>query len=322
MRTRRILGGSAIVCAVIVVIVVAVLVYTGKQTAGPDRDTAAGTTVPAGTGLAPAVAGTSGAASSAGISAADRARINGAFGKIKEYASGREGSVTAAVEDLRSGQTWTVGDGKPQDEASVVKVDILQALLARDPGGLPASERPVAQAMITDSDNDSATTLWNDADGATGIGSWNSAAGLTSTHLSPCVECAGFAWPGWGLSTTTPSDQLALLRQLAVPGTSRLSAPARSYALSLMEHVTADQRWGASSGVPSGVTVALKNGWLPLTPSSGTDAETDWQVNTIGWVSGQGRDYLIAVLSTGSPSEDYGIDTVSQIGTMTWNAMG
>jgi hypothetical protein len=316
MRTRRILGGSAIVCAVIVVIVVAVLVYTGKQTAGPARDAAAGT------GIAPAVAGTSGTASSAGMSAADRARINGAFGKIKAYASGREGSVTAAVEDLRSGQTWTVGDGKPQDEASVVKVDILQALLARDPGGLPASEQPVAQAMITDSDNDSATTLWNDADGPTGIGSWNSAAGLTSTRLSPCVECAGFTWPGWGLSTTTPSDQLALLRQLAVPGTSRLSAPARSYALSLMEHVTADQRWGASSGVPSGVTVALKNGWLPLTPSSGTGAETDWQVNTIGWVSGQGRDYLIAVLSTGSPSEDYGIDTVSQIGTMTWNAMG
>jgi hypothetical protein len=228
MRTRRIVGGLAVACAVIVVIAVVTLVLTGRQTAGQDRDTAEGT------GIAPAIAGTAGTAASAGTSAADKVRINGAFGKIKAYASGRQGSVTAAVEDLRSGRTWTVGDGKPQDEASVVKVDILQALLARDPGGLPASERPVAQAMITDSDNDSATTLWNDADGATGIGSWNSAVGLTGTRLSPCVECAGFAWPGWGLSTTTPADQLALLRQLAVPGASRLGAPARSYALSLM----------------------------------------------------------------------------------------
>ena len=63
-----------------------------------------------------------------------------------------------------------------------------------------------------------------------------------------------------------------------------------------MENVTPDQRWGVSGGVPAGVTVALKNGWLPL-----DDANTDWQVNSVGWVSGDGRDYLIAVLQHGQP---------------------
>jgi hypothetical protein len=131
------------------------------------------------------------------------------------------------------------------------------------------------------------------------------------------VTCAGFAFPGWGLSTTVPDDQLTLLKQLVVPGTSPLlSKSARSYALSLMEHVTAGQRWGISGGVPAGVTVALKDGWLPLDA-----AATNWQVNSVGWVSGDGRDYLIAVLSTGNPTEQYGIATINALSSLVWKAM-
>jgi hypothetical protein len=51
-----------------------------------------------------------------------------------------------------------------------------------------------------------------------------------------------------------------------------------------MERVTPGQAGGISGGVPPGVTVALKNGWLPL------DGNGDWQVNSIGWVIGDGRD--------------------------------
>jgi beta-lactamase class A len=224
--------------------------------------------------------------------------------------------VTAAAEDLRTGQTWTLGSGAPQPGASVVKLDILQALLARSPGGLPAAQRSLAQKMITVSDNDAATALWNAADGATGIGSYNTAAGLTRTRLSSCVRCPGFAWPGWGLSMTTPADQLTLLRQLVAPGT-LLPPAARGYALSLLEKVTPSQRWGVSGGVPAGVTVALKNGWLPLNA-----ADTDWQVNSAGWISGDGRDYLLVVLSAHDPSEQYGIATVNHLGALAWSALG
>src|SRR5262249_53899414 len=52
-----------------------------------------------------------------------------------------------------------------------------------------------------------------------------------------CVVCPGFAWPGWGLTTTTPDNQIALLRQLVTPG-SQLTRAAREYALSLTEDVT------------------------------------------------------------------------------------
>jgi hypothetical protein len=231
------------------------------------------------------------------------------------YLGDRSGTVLAAVYDLRTRQTWATGSGSPQAEASIVKLDILETLLnqrARSGAALSASDSSLAQSMIEDSNNNSATDLWNAVGGGTGIGRFNSAAGLAQTTPSGCVVCPGFPWPGWGLTRTVPADQLALMREIVQPG-GLLTAADRSYALGLMENVTPSQRWGVSGGVPAPVTVALKNGWLPL-----NKADTDWQVNSIGWVSGQGRDYLIAVLTTGNATEQYGIDTISGLSAIVW----
>jgi Beta-lactamase enzyme family len=239
-------------------------------------------------------------------------------GVADAYVSSRAGVVLAAVYDLRTGQTWDLGQGQPQDEASVVKLDVLETLLAerdRSGTGLSASDQTLAGEMIEDSDNDAATSLWYEVGGASGIRSFNSAAGLADTVPSTCVNCAGFPWPGWGLTTTVPADQLTLLRALVEPNP-LLTDAERSYALSLMEDVTPDQRWGVSGGVPAQATVALKNGWLPL-----NSADSDWQINSVGWVSGSGRDYLIAVLTTGNPTEQYGIDTIDQLSAMVWSGM-
>jgi hypothetical protein len=239
-------------------------------------------------------------------------------GAAAAYVAARSGTVLAAVYDVSTGQSWRLGDGPAQAEASVVKLDILETLLARQ-GGTPLSpgDQSLAQAMIEDSDNDDATSLWDEAGGPAGIGGYNGKAGLTRTTPSACVTCPGFPWPGWGLTTTVPYDQLTLLKQLVTPGPRPLLTQAgRSYALSLMENVTPGQRWGVSGGVPAGVTVALKNGWLPL-----NDANIDWQVNSVGWVSGDGRDYLAAVFTTGNPAEQYGIDTINALSSIIWTAM-
>jgi Beta-lactamase enzyme family len=236
---------------------------------------------------------------------------------ITSYLARRAGVVAAAVYDLATRQLWTMGPGTPQAEASVVKVDILETLLTQQGSdGLSGTDQALAQSMIEDSDNDSATDLWDAVGGASGIRSFDAKVGLADTVPSPCVECAGFAWPGWGLTTTTPADQIVLLRQIAMPG-GLLSAAQRGYVAQLMENVTPSQRWGVCAGVPAQVTVALKNGWLPL-----TEAGTDWQVNSVGWVSGLGRDYLIAVLSTGNPNEQYGIDTIDQLSGAIWRRLG
>jgi hypothetical protein len=233
------------------------------------------------------------------------------------YLAGRSGAVLAAVYDLGTRQTWTIGNAhRVQDEASIVKVDILQALFAQRHGKLTEADRSLAQQMIEDSDNDAATALWDAVGGASGIRAYNATIGLTGTTPSACVQCAGFPWPGWGLTTTTPLDQLTLLRELVAPG-GVVSVADRDFALRLMENITPAQRWGVSGGVPAQATVALKNGWLPLNA-----AGTDWQINSIGWVSGLGRDYLIAVLSTGNPSEQYGIGTIDELSTIVWDRMG
>ncbi len=330
-------AGRALAGVAVTVAVVLVLIFTLRGGGGP---AAAGTatqpsapgavTRSAAAGLAPGADAVRSSRSAPGPSSGRTAPVAGrtaaATGTAHAdplgtaaagYTATREGTVLAAVYDVRTGQTWHLGLGHPQAEASVVKLNILEALLARDGGTLPPGDQSLARAMIEDSDNDAATSLWDEAGGAAGLAGYNAQAGLTATVPSSCVTCAGFPWPGWGLTTTLPQDQLILLRQLVTPGAHPpLSQAARAYALSLLENVTPDQRWGVSGGVPAGVSVALKNGWLPL-----NDAATDWQVNSVGWVSGDARDYLVAVLTTGNPSEQYGIDTVSGLSALIWSAM-
>jgi len=236
---------------------------------------------------------------------------------VASYLATRTGIVSAAVYDLATRQTWVIGSGRPQVEASVVKLDILDALLAHRGwhGGLSKNDQVLAQLMIEDSDNNAATALWNAVGGAKGIRLFDNAAGLIDTAPSRCVVCSGFPWPGWGLTTTTPADQIALLRETVEAG-GLLTKVDHSYVLHLMENVTPGQRWGVSGGVPERATVALKNGWLPL-----NEADTDWQVNSVGWISGLGRNYLMAVLTTGNSTESYGIDTIDGLSALVWKHM-
>jgi hypothetical protein len=299
-------GAGRAIAGVAVVVAAALTLFLALRGNGNHPPAAAGAGL-AGAGANPA------SGQAAPVSQADP--LSGA---AASYVTGRSGSVLAAVYDIATGQSWRLGHGPAQAEASVVKLDILETLLARQGGAtLSPGDQSLSQSMIEESDNDAATSLWDEAGGATGIGAYNDSAGLTGTTPSACVTCTGFAWPGWGLTTTVPQDQLTLLKQLIEPGSRPLlSGAQRSYVLSLMENVASGQRWGVSGGVPAGVTVALKNGWLPL-----NDAHTNWQINSVGWVSGDGRDYLIAVFTTGNPTEQYGIDTIDALSARVWAAM-
>jgi hypothetical protein len=324
-------GGGRAIAGVAVTVAVALVLFLAFRGHGGAHPPAAAGTAPAGavgTAAAAAVGTARPATGAPGLVPAASAQPPSAAapamhqdplsGAAASYVTGRSDNLLAAVYDVRTGQSWRLGDGPAQAEASVVKLDILETLLARQDGAaLSPPDQSLSQSMIEDSDNDAATSLWDEAGGATGIGAYNDRAGLSRTTPSACVTCVGFAWPGWGLTTTVPYDQLTLLKQLITPGPRPLLSDAeRSYALSLMENVTPDQRWGVSGGVPAGVTVALKNGWLPL-----DDANTDWQVNSVGWVSGDGRDYLIAVFTTGNATEQYGIGTINALSALVWTAM-
>jgi hypothetical protein len=219
--------------------------------------------------------------------------------------SQRTGVISAAVLDLRNGDLYTYRPSAEFITASIVKVQILGALMARAQGTgqpLSAADQALASGMIELSDNNDATSLWNELGGAPTVAAFDHSVGMLAT--APNLS--------WGLTTTTATDQVKLLEHLVEPN-DILSDASRAYVLQLMENVAPFEYWGASAGTAPGTTVALKNGWLPW--------DGAWAVNSIGWVDGSGRDYLIAVLTSGSP-EAYGIASISTVAAAAWKALG
>ncbi|MEU9992089.1 serine hydrolase [Streptomyces sp. NPDC048045] len=204
--------------------------------------------------------------------------------------------VSAAVLELESGESAAYGEAA-FDTASIVKVDILATLLlqAQDAGRrLTAAERAYATKMIENSDNASATALWHTIGRAGGLDAANERFGLSAT--------SGGDGELWGLTQTTAADQLVLLQQV-FGHKSLLSAASRTYVQALMKGVEADQQWGVSAAAV-GASWALKNGWMPRS------ATGLWDVNSIGRVTVDGADFLVAVLSGGTVSQAQGITLV------------
>jgi beta-lactamase class A len=223
----------------------------------------------------------------------------------RAWISSRSGEITAAVLNLVTHREWLLHPAERAQTASIIKVNILEALLHRNEP-LSESEDDEAQDMIEQSDDDDATELWNAIGGAEAISAYDAEAGLTQTT----PNTGGY----WGETTTSAVDQIKILKQLALPS-KLLHSDDQAYALNLMREVDLDQRWGVSGGVPHGVSVALKNGWVPL--SSGTD----WEINSIGWIDGDRHDYLLAVLTKNDPSEAYGIATIDKLSADIYGAL-
>ncbi|MFI9808690.1 serine hydrolase [Streptomyces sp. NPDC052301] len=211
--------------------------------------------------------------------------------------------ATAAVLDLDgTGRTPVIhGQDSAYDTASIVKVDILAALLlqaqdAKRP--LTAVERGHAEPMIERSDNAAANALWREIGQGSGLAAANKRLGLTSTKGGPGAK--------WGLTRTTASDQIRLLRNVFDTGGTALNAQSRSYIRSLMSKVVPEQSWGVSAIGGTGARQALKNGWLQRNTSG------LWDVNSVGQVSVKGHRYLVAVLSNGSASMSDGVSLVER----------
>lgn len=225
---------------------------------------------------------------------------DGALASALEDVTVEEGAeLSVAVLDLASGRSAAYGTAR-FETASIVKADILAALLlqAQDAGReLTSQEKEYATAMIEESDNASASALWRTIGEEAGLDAANERFGLTGTE--------GGENGMWGLTRTTAADQLVLLRQIFGDGTgSELDEASRGYLQELMGKVVADQDWGVSAAGTAGSGFALKNGWLPRT------ATGLWVVNSVGRVTADGEDLLVAVLSRGSTTKEKGIATV------------
>ncbi|GGU97621.1 hypothetical protein GCM10010495_05110 [Kitasatospora herbaricolor] len=241
---------------------------------------------------------------------------------VADAGADAEGAVAVSVLDLGSGVTARselpgpgaataagatpaadaaddgTGDGHAFVTASIVKADILAALLRRSGTALGAAQRAEAEAMIEQSDNDAAGELYEAIGGADGLDEANRAFGLTGTTAGR----DGY----WGLTTTTTEDQLRLLRVIFTDD-SPLDADDRAYLQDLMGLIAQDQAWGVSAAAGPEGSAKLKNGWLSRS------ADGLWAVNSIGLVTRDGHDLLVAVLSDGNSTEESGISLVESV---------
>jgi hypothetical protein len=261
----------------------------GSATIGVDRQ-GNGVAQPAGLPRSDsrgAARGRTDAAASAQQSAALDARLAAA---VRRATQGDAGQLAVGVIDTSTGAAAEYHPARHFHTASIVKVDILAALLLqhqRAGTSLSNGQAGLASAMIEDSNDTAASDLYTAIGGASGLQAADAALKLTDTVTNAY----------WGLTSTTVTDQLQLLRDLT--SASALGSAGRDYVLGLMANVEAGQQWGVPAAATPGTSFAVKDGWLP-------DPQL-WAINSIGVIDDHGHELLIVVLSKDNPTEAGGI---------------
>ena len=219
-----------------------------------------------------------------------------------------------AVQDLRSGASWDFRGDWASQSASMAKPMIVSMALRKARADklhlpLPAEQDAQAQKAIRNSDNDSADALWSWAGGRPSYDALAEDLGLKNTHSAAEKDFWSWTW-------TTPIDQLSFLHQLIKGDTTALSDTGRTYLLTLMGQVEDDQAWGVGAPRSPSVQVQLKNGWVQF-----QSTDNLWAVNSIGHVSGDGRDYLLTIMSR-TPTFDLGRAYCNAVGDWVFRILG
>jgi hypothetical protein len=207
----------------------------------------------------------------------------------ERYAATRAGVESFAVVDER-GRIHGYRRRVDVPSASLLKAMALVAYLrlpsVRD-RPLGASARQLLGPMIRRSDNATAGTVLRT---------------VGSRRLYRLAARAGmldfsFAWPVWGLSTTSAHDQARFFFRIdeLVPRRHR------GYALWLLAHIVPSQRWGIPPARPPGWRIHFKGGW-----GSGTG----WVTHQSALLRKDGRRLALSVLTRSNPSHSYGTQTI------------
>lgn len=224
----------------------------------------------------------------------------------------REGSTTAATFARTRAPIWGVAAYVPSrgviytenaDEqvptASVVKVLVMLVVLEQARAERrPASEDELALLwpMITESDNDATSQLWEHIGRGQAVASYLRSIAVTGFTADPGTS--------WGVSFVSARAMATVLGKL-LDG-QILDATTRALALRLLDSVIAEQRWGVTAGADTGDRVGLKNGWYP--------GDEGWRVNSVGIVRpANASPYSIAIVTDERVSFAEGVATIEGI---------
>lgn len=189
--------------------------------------------------------------------------------------------VDAVVYDITHQRYYTYNASSQFIMGSSMKVAIMVTFfdMIERQGREPTNrEIELLTTMIENSNNDSASALYyGEIGGASGVASYLQGIGIIGLNPYPTA---------WGYSVVTPMTMVHLLTRL-YQGTI-LTAHHRDLAFYWMEHIESDQQVGVGDTAPNGVTVAMKDGWLP-----GPDGA--WAMNSSGIVMSARENYIISV---------------------------
>ncbi|MGD2042356.1 MAG: serine hydrolase [Acidimicrobiia bacterium] len=223
-------------------------------------------------------------------------------GRVTDLESRYPGqSFTAYVYDTRTGCAYWMNPDERLRTASVFKVMVMAGTLLEAQGdgrALTAWERGQLEPMIIESANPPVRALWRSFGASPWFERQTEIFGLDETNS------VGDTQSVWGRTTTSAKDQADLIRQVLLGHWGPLHESYRAEAWDLMTSVVSSQIWGINEGVPSGWTVAQKNGF------AGHIA------NSVGFVQapGSSEGYVVAILSNWWSDWRRGVPVVSEIG--------
>jgi len=209
-----------------------------------------------------------------------------------KYVQGRAGVESFALVDDR-GRIHGFRRARQAPSASLLKamalVSYLKLPTVRD-RALRDSDRRLLGPMIRRSDNATASSVLRTV----------GARRLYRLAERADLRAFSFAWPIWGNSTTSATDQARFFSRIDgfVPPRHR------SYALRLLADIVPWQRWGIARVVPSGWTIHFKGGW-----GSGTGLVTHQSALLL---NGELR-ISLSVLTRWNPSHRYGTRTIQGV---------
>ena len=208
--------------------------------------------------------------------------------------------ATVAVYETDTRCWHHLNQGMQLTTASVIKAQVLGAvLLAAQDGGrhLTSWERSQIAPMIQYSFNPETSALYQHLGGAGGVAATDPRFGATATSHTAT----------FGLTRSTAVDRTNVALRL-LHGGGDLRRAGRAEAWGYMSHVHPLQQWGITAGVPSGWSVALKNGFYPA-------RGIGWRVGSSGFVRRDDADhgYAITIMTQGAGDQATGVQLVEDV---------
>ncbi|MQM27525.1 serine hydrolase [Glycomyces albidus] len=221
--------------------------------------------------------------------------------EIDAYLASTGTLVEASVAVQRGDMRLDYNPDQTHITASIVKVEIMSMVQEYwgSVDAIPEDHMELLDRMIRESDNDSATSLYNYLGGVDALVAAHERYGLQDTTPD--------AQGRWGVGWSSAPDQLVVTNLNLFEGV--LDAEQVALARELMGSVVEEQAWGVSAAANEGESVWLKNGWDVESQLDGL-----WVVNSMGVLGGDGDDPVtVVVLTSGAVDDVEGIPVVEEI---------